>query len=250
MSDTTPSVRIGLILPSGNILAEGQIHDMLPPTIGLHVTRLRLTGSSDADLDGMLADLSQAASLVADTRPDLIAFNCTAVSTRRPGSDREIADRIESETGIPTITTGSALLEGLRALKARRIVLVTPYIDAVVARETAFFEWHGIEVLTALGADINGNWEMAQEPEQRWQEMCLAAQDDRAEAYVLSCTAIRTHDIIAPLEEALKRPVLTSNQALAWLALRRTGAAQARPGFGRLMQMPVEDGRKHQGGKK
>jgi maleate isomerase len=242
MSCNESPVRIGMILPSGNILAESQIRDMVPATAELHVTRLRLTGSSDADLDGMLTDLSQAASLVADTRPDLIAFNCTAVSTRRPGSDSEIAERIERETGYPAITTGTALIEGLRALNARKIVLVTPYIDAVVARETAFFEWHGVKVLGAHGAGINSNWDMAQEPEARWQDMCLAALDDRAEAYVLSCTAIRSHRIIAPLEEALQRPVLTSNQALAWLAMRRTGVAPDRPGFGRLMKMPVEDG--------
>ena len=58
-----------------------------------------------------------------------------------------------------------------------------------------------------------------------------------AEACFISCTAIRSAGLIAPLEAELGMPVLTSNQAMAWHATRRLGLPDAVPGFGRLMTL-------------
>lgn len=231
-----PRARIGVIVPSGNILAEDQLRAMLPDEIGMHVTRLRLTGSSDADLDGMLRDLPLAAGLLADARVDLMAFNCTAVSTRSPEADAAIATDIATRTGIPAVTTATALTAGLAALGTRRIVLVTPYIAPVVEREAAFLAHAGIEVLGRCGAGIDSNWDMATAPARRWHDLTLEHRDDAAEAYVLSCTAIDTARIVAPLEAELGRPVLTSNQALAWHAARRVGAPPRANGYGALFE--------------
>lgn len=232
------SARIGMLVPSGNILVEEQVRAMMPAEIALHVTRLPLTGSSEAALSAMIENLAQAAQMLADARVDLIAFNCTAVSTRSPDADADIARQITQATDTPAVTTGEALAKGLLALKARRIVLVTPYLDAIVERETAFFAHHGFEVLAAVGDGMDSNWEMASAPAQRWYDLTIANRDDRADAYVLSCTAIRSAEVIEALECALERPVLTSNQALAWLAARRAGVATAVPGFGVLLQTP------------
>lgn len=229
--------RIGMIVPSGNILAEGQVQAMLPADVGLHVTRLRLTGSSDADLDGMLRDLPLAAGLLADARVDLIAFNCTAVSTRSPQADAAIERLIADQTGIAAVTTAAALVAGLRALAARRIVLVTPYIEAVTAREAVFFTHHGFEVLSQAGAGIDSNWDMAQVPRRVWQDMTERQRHADADAYVLSCTAIDTAEIIEPLEASLGRPVLTSNQAVTWYAARRAGSRLSVPRYGGLFRL-------------
>ena len=39
-----PSPSIGLIIPSSNRLTEPQFHRYAPPGVGIHVTRLRMTG--------------------------------------------------------------------------------------------------------------------------------------------------------------------------------------------------------------
>lgn len=235
--DREVRARIGVMVPSGNILAEEQLHALMPPEVALHVTRLPLTGSSDADLDGMTRALPLAARMLADARVDLIAFNCTAVSTRAPDADAAIVARIAEAAATPAVTTGEALVAGLRALEARRVVLVTPYIAPVVAREAAFLAHHGAEVLAAVGKGIDTNWEMGRAPPRVWHDYTLAQRHAQADAYVLSCTAIRTLGAIAPLEAALGRPVLTSNQAIAWLALRRCGIATPLPGAGRLFEV-------------
>ncbi|MFM7419033.1 MAG: Asp/Glu racemase, partial [Alphaproteobacteria bacterium] len=64
-----------------------------------------------------------------------------------------------------------------------------------------------------------------------------AAAHPGAHALFISCTAIRSAGLIASLEAELGLPVMTSNQVMAWHALRRLGVADACPGFGRLMDL-------------
>ena len=55
-----------------------------------------------------------------------------------------------------------------------------------------------------------------------------------SEALFISCTGLRTARLPAILEERLGRPILTSNGALAWHALRLAGVAETRPDQGAL----------------
>lgn len=228
---------IGMLLPSGNIVAERQVRAMLGPGVALHTTRLPLTGSSETQLMAMIDGLEQAAGLLADARVDQIAFNCTAVSTFQPDAEAEIVRRIGGVSrGAPAVTTADVLLAALRALGARRIALVTPYIEAVTRREAAYFEHHGFTVASHASYGIDGNWDMACKPPETWFDLAVANRRDDVDAYLLSCTAIETAEVIEPLEAALGRPVLTSNQALAWHCQRSAGITAAVPGFGRLLR--------------
>ena len=157
--------RMGLLVPSGNSVAEPEIHAMLPAGVTALVTRLALTGSSAPELEAMLEALEPAARLLADARPGLIGFHCTAVSTFAPDRAGSIRARIEAATGLPACSTADGILAALsRRLRVRRLVLVTPYIEPVHAREVAWLAAHGVEVAggSCLGVDTNG--EMARIP--------------------------------------------------------------------------------------
>lgn len=228
---------LGMLLPSGNVVAERQVRAMLAPGVALHTTRLPLTGSSEAQLLAMIDGLEAAAALLADARVDLIAFNCTAVSTFKPDAEADIVRRIGGVSrGAPALTTADALLAALRRLGARRIALVTPYIEAVTRREAAYLRHHGYEIACEASCGIDSNWDMACAPAATWYDFTLANRRDDADAYLLSCTAIESAEVIEPLEAALGRPVLTSNQALAWHCQRSAGITVPVPGFGRLLR--------------
>lgn len=229
---------IGMLLPSGNLVAERQMQQMLAPRVALHTTRLPLTGSSETQLKAMIDNLEAAARLLADARVDQIAFNCTAVSTFDPASEPAISKRIADATNTTALTTAQALVAALNYLSARRIVLITPYIEAINRREKVFFAHHGFDVVHDVGYDIETNWDMAQQPPATWAEFTLANRRAQADAYVLSCTAIESADVIDELERELGKPVLTSNQALAWYCQRQGGIQQAVQGFGTLLASP------------
>lgn len=262
--DYATRARLGVLVPSGNTVVEPELRAMLPAGVGLFVTRLPLTGSSEAELLAMLDTLESGTKLLADARPDAIAFHCTAVSTFAPHMAGEIRARMERASPIPAMATADAILAALEALgdartesmtRTTRILLVTPYIEPVHQRE--------IEYLTASGFHVTGggcmgvatNAEMARIPpeaiadrvlaEARGVEASLLDGGPQAGTHLvgadvcfISCTAIRSAGLIAPLEAALGIPVITSNQALAWYALRRLGIADTPSGFGRLFDIP------------
>lgn len=227
--------RFGLIMPSGNRVAEGELLAMLPTDISLHVTRLRLTGSSPEELAAMTHDIDNAASLVGDVQPVLTGFHCTAVSTQDAALEAEILTRASAASGGTVVATSEALVAALRGLNAKKIVMVTPYLDHIVSSEVAFLDRHGITVLDAFGLGLNSTGEMASVDPERWCALTRERRRDDAEAYFLSCTAIRTLGSVERLEALLGRPVITSNQVMAWHMLRRAGFADKPPGFGRLL---------------
>ena len=56
--------RIGMLLPSVNSAAEPQVKAMSPDGVSFHTTRLRLKGSSESDIMGMVENVEDAASLI------------------------------------------------------------------------------------------------------------------------------------------------------------------------------------------
>lgn len=231
--------RIGFLVPSGNVVSEPELHAMMPPGVTALVTRLELRGSSEPELLRMVDNLEPATRLLADARPALVAFHCTAVSTFAPAMAEDIPRRMAAATGLPATATAEGIIAAFAALGTRRILLVTPYIAEVHEREIAFLAAHGIAVVGGSMLGLNTNAEMAVLPAERIldQVRAAAAASVGAEACFISCTAIRSAPLIAPLEAELGMPVVTSNQIMAWHALRRCGIANAVPGFGRLMTL-------------
>ena len=224
-----------MLVPSGNSVAETELRAMLPDDVTMLTTRLALRGSSEAELMAMLTDLDNAASLLGHAEPDAIAFHCTAVSTFAPHLAGEIRDRITAATGRPAIATADAILAAFQALDARRVLLVTPYVQPVHQREIAFLAANGVTVVGGSCLGVDSNTEMARiAPEAIAAQVRAAASGVAADACFISCTAIRSAGLIEDLEGTLGMPVITSNQVLVWHALRVLGVTRSVTGFGQL----------------
>ena len=231
-------LRAGILVPSGNSVAEPEIRAMVPAGVSALVTRLPLRGSSRAELMTMLDGLEAAARLLADAQVDVIVFHCTAVSTFAPDLAMTIRDRIRAATGLPCFTTADAIIEALRRLQARRVTLLTPYIGEVHRREADFLVAGGFEVADSAWLGIDTNAEMGRcEPETLlgWAQREAVAQ---ADACLISCTAIKSLPIVAALERRIAMPVLTSNQCMVWYLLDQQGIAPSDRRFGRLFETP------------
>jgi maleate isomerase len=227
-------LRAGILIPSGNSVAEPELRAMQVAGISLLVTRLSLRGSSKPELMRMLDRLEAASELLADAQVGCIVFHCTAVSTFAPDLARGIRERIEAASGVRCFTTADAILAALAHLKTGKVALLTPYIDDVHRREIEFLQANGIRVAGGAHLGIDTNAEMAKlQPEAilDWASRHVA---DEADACLLSCTAIKSAGVIARLETRCGRPVVTSNQAMMWRLLRSSGIDDVVGGFGRL----------------
>jgi maleate isomerase len=230
--------RLGILVPSGNSVAETELRAMLPDSVTMLTTRLALRGSSEDELMAMLTDLDNAAALLGHAEPDAIAFHCTAVSTFAPHMAGEIRDRITAATGRPAIATADAILSAFRVLATKRVLLVTPYVEQVHRREIAFLVENGLTIVGGSWLGVDRNTEMARiAPKVIAAQVRKAASGISADACFISCTAIRSAGVIADLEASLGIPVLTSNQVLVWHALHTLEVHQRVEGFGGLFEV-------------
>ena len=228
--------RIGLLLPSVNRAAEPQIHAMLPKGVSLHTTRLRLRASDEDAINEMVSDVERGAAMLADADVDLIVFHCTAASMFAPGFDDGIIERIENATGKNATSTSKGCLEAFELFGAKKITLTTPYIQETNDREVAYLASHNVKVLSETGAGIGGDGAamLAIEPEE-WRRRVNAQDEPESQAAFISCTAVRAVEAIEPIEADIDKPVITSNQAMLWHALRKLDIDDRPQGFGRLM---------------
>ena len=233
---TKPTPRIGLIVPASNTAAEVQFQRYAPAGVGVHTTRLRMTGKWQKPLREMETAISDAAAMLSDTSPGVIVFHCTANSMAEGQSgEARILEIVEKASGCRALTTGLAVKEALAQLRLRKLVLISPYVKATNEHEIEFLGEAGYEVIHDLGLGLTGGGdEYLRITPRQWAD--LTAENARAEAdgYFLSCTATSMIDAIEDIERRLDKPVVNSNQAVLWAALRRLEIAEPIAGLGRL----------------
>jgi len=230
-----PEARIGLIIPSSNRLTEPQFQRHAPPGVAVHVTRLRMTGRWHRPLQELQQAIAEAAAALSDVRPGIIVFHCTASSMEEgPTGAARVIEIVENASGCPAITTGQAITHALKHLGVKRLVLISPYVEKTHQREVRYLRAAGFEVVHGLGLGLSGSEEYTAVTPERWLE--IAGENSRAEAegYLLSCTNTRGIEVIEALERSLKRPVVTSNQAVLWACLKQLHLIQPIAGLGRL----------------
>ena len=205
--------------------------------VGMFTTRVPMaTVATPATLAAMGVHLEAAAALlVPGSRLDVIGFSCTS-GTVAIGC-AAVAEAIRrARPGIAVTTPIEAGAEGLRQLGCRRISLLVPYRQATADLVSGFFEDHGFAIDRKATFDLDGDPDM-----NRVTAEDLIAAGSRiihheSDALFISCTGLRTAPVIAALEAAIGKPVVTSNQALAWHALRLGNVGDRVAGRGRLFE--------------
>jgi maleate isomerase len=232
--------RIGLIIPSSNRLTEPHFNRYAPEGVQTNVTRLRMTGPHRVPLLDLLPKIAEAAEMLADAQCDVIVFHCTASSTEagREGEAR-VLETVRAATGKQAATTGTALLEALGALRARRLVALSPYMEEASAKEIGFLEEAGLEVIRDRSLNLAGSDDYLSVTPADWLRIIEEESDPSADAYLLSCTNIHSLDIIEAAERGTGKPVVASNQATLWTCLRMCGLQDAVPGLGQLFALDL-----------
>jgi maleate isomerase len=235
--------RIGLVVPPGNVAMERELPRYLADSVVMNVNRLsRPTPAvTKESLLVMIASLDQA---VCDLsmcypKPSIIIYGCTSGSfVSGPGKEADLAKRITGLVDIPAVTTSTAVLMGLRAVGAKRVFLLTPYIDDVTAHEVTMLEHHGFPVGGVDSFRCLDTRDIAKISTGQVEELMLRHADDvkRCDAVLISCTQLLTMDKIDALEKALGKPIVTSNQSSLWAALKLIGAPAGRNAPGRLFE--------------
>jgi maleate isomerase len=216
---------------------------MAPEGVSVHTARVfnpevtKEEEKEEAMLE-MSAELLKAAREVASVQPGVIIYACTTASfIKGPGYDKELGEKIKSETGIPGYSTTTAVAEALKALGLKRIALATPYAKSIGEREAAFLlkGIPGMEVVSEKHLGYVANLPKGRLTPQSAYQTAREVDVPDADGIFISCTNWRTMEIIEELEGDCGKPVVSSTQASFWMALKTLGVAGLK-GFGSLFQ--------------
>jgi maleate isomerase len=231
--------KIGRISPSPETVGAEEWRRSMPDGVCLVETRTLVHDVTVEGLAEAVTQVERAALELASAEVDLILQAGTAIAFFRGlGHDAELSRRIAAATGIRATTSLTAVVEALRALGIRRPAIATSYIADIDARLKDVLEKSGFEVAAIKGMGIQKSIDMGKvKPEETYRlAKDVARSAPGADGILVSCGNLRSFEAIEPLETDTGLPVVTSNQAGLWQALRLVGVNEHLPNLGRLLR--------------
>ena len=208
---------LGLLELSTEVVMAKELLAFLPTTAGLYTGRMEFGGdASIAGLSAVSTAIPSATALLPEADwMHAIIYGCTSgtIVLGEPTVARLIHT---SRPGVSVVTPIGAVLKALAALQVRKIAVVTPYVQEVNMAVAGVLTSAGIEIVSARTLDQLSGEEMFRTPSSTFMEAALEADCPEAEAIFISCTGIIVSPFLYELEQRLGKPVISSNQAIAW----------------------------------
>jgi maleate isomerase len=224
--------RVGVIIPSLNVVVEDDFRRDLPANVGLHISRVRLGKSQGRVTQAALLEAGRDAvtnsTLLSDAGMDAIAFNCTGASlSDGPEGALRLRDEIAKATSTPSTTTILSVVRALRASGLRRIVHVCPFTPEFGADEAAFLRAEGFDLVASRGLNFTDARVAAKLSPREICDIAACLDHSESEGLFLACANVRAMEATEALQQRLGKPVVTSNQAVLWDLLDMIGHADA-----------------------
>jgi maleate isomerase len=186
-------------------------------------------------LESMAGHIAASASLFPQTISfDAVGYGCTS-GTAQIGVSK-IERLVKFGTQTKTVSQPvSALVAACEHLGLKCIALLSPYIESVSANLRQVLQDSGVETPAFGTFGEAEEFKVVRISGASVMEAATAlVRDSQVDGIFLSCTNLRTLDLITPLEAALDMPVLSSNLVLAWHLAQLSGNPEALSGPGRL----------------
>ncbi len=237
--------RIGLIVLASDHTIEHEYHQVLSGLEGVTVYGSRVLNDpsiTPETLAAMESRIPAACEMILPGMPlDVVAYGCTSASMVI-GEDK-IFDRIhEARQGVPCTTPVTAARAAFQALGVKHFALLTPYVEEINLWMRDFFQSQGFQV-PVMGSFNQGNDnDAARISLESIRDAALTlGQDPAVDGVFVSCTSLRLVAVVEELEQALGKPVSSSNHAMIWHSLRLAGVEEPLEGFGQLMRSGLAD---------
>ena len=217
--DDPSAVPMGLIVLQTDETIEPEFRSLfIDDKSPLYVSRIPSGAEVNTDtLAQMETDLPAAADLLPKARPyRVVGYGCTSASSVI-GSDR-VEQMVMQNCNTATVTNPlRAASACARHLGVSKFALLSPYIEEVNTPLRRAFAEQGISM------DVFGTFGESEEAkvvristDSVVDAAVRLGRDSTVDAVFLSCTNLRTLTAIPRIEAQIGKPVLSSNQSLAW----------------------------------
>jgi len=237
------------MVPSSNTTMETEIPAMLrarealrPERFTFHSSRMRMRKVTKEELAAMEDQSDRCATELADARVDVMGNAClVAIMSRGRGYHRQSEERLarvaaESGRAIPIVSSAGALIEGLHAIGAKRISVITPYLRPLTELMLDYVRAEGIEVIDSISLEIADNLAVGARDPLALADLVKDLKIEGADAIVLSaCVQMPSLTAIPIVQARFPIPVLSAAVATTWRMLKVLGLEPIVPDAGALL---------------
>ena len=241
--------RIGQIVPSSNTTMETEIPAILrareevePERFTFHSSRMRMKQVTKEELAAMDADSDRCAAELADARVDVLGYAClVAIMSMGKGYHCQSQTRLQAVTAkegspAPVVTSAGALVDGLRALGAKRIAMIAPYMKPLTKMVADYIEHEGFEVADAIALEIPDNVEVGRRDPLALVDIYKRLDLSNVDVLVLSsCVQMPSLAAIPLVEQECGLPVTSAAVSTTYQMLNALGLRRRAPNAGALL---------------
>ena len=213
-----------------------------PERFTFHSSRMRMRKVTKEELAGMDADSGRCAIELVDARVDVLGYAClVAIMSMGKGYHRESEARLHEITtkeGHPTpvVTSAGALVAGLKALRAKKISLIAPYLKSLTVLVVDYIEAEGINVTESISLEIPDNLEVGRHEAMALVRIYRDLKLKGVDALVLSsCVQMPSLAAVPIVEEQCGVPVVSASICTTHQMLQRLGLKTYVPKAGSLL---------------
>jgi len=229
---------LGMIFPPANYPVPPEARLLYPSGIRFLAAGVGLERMTPEGYDRVFDRIVPAAQKLAKDGANAISVMGTSLTFYKGAEfNEQLMKTVTQATGLPSTTMSTGIVEGLKAAGGRRIAVATAYNEEVSRRLKVFLEESGFEVLTVKGLGI-----------ERFEDRPPVTHDEllnfsagvyeaapKADALVISCGALKTLDLIVPLEERCQVPVVSSTPHALRASVRLLGLSGQAKGYGSVL---------------
>lgn len=242
------SYRIGQIVPSSNTTMETEIPAILRAREALfaerftfHSSRMRMKKVTKEELEKMDADSDRCAIELSDAAVDVLGYAClVAIMSMGKGYHRISEKRLHQRTIdnghiAPVVTSAGALVDGLHAVGAKRVSILTPYMKPLTQLVIDYIENEGIEVVDSISLEIPDNLDVGRQDPLAPVEITKKLNTNVDVIVASACVQMPSLPSVQLIEDRVGLPVLSSSVATTYMMLKKLGLETRVDGFGSLL---------------
>ena len=235
--------RLGLLVLATDFTIEHEWRAIMAGLRGVALYESRILNDAQITpetLRAMEPRIAAATDLILPGAPlDVVAYGCTSAAMAI--GEEKVFGHIRSVRPQAKCTTPiTAAFAAFRALKARRIGVLTPYRADVNRIVADYIRARGFEVPVFGSFNEQDDGVVATiTPASVKHGVETLLSHAAVDAVFVSCTSVRLAEAAREVEAETGVPVTSSNHAMAWHALRLAGVDDVMPQWGRLFEAPL-----------
>jgi arylmalonate decarboxylase len=227
---------IGMIVPPANFSVPPEARQLYPTGMAFIGEGLAFSGMTIDGYNEAVPRIVPAAVKLKNRGATAISIMGTSLTFYKGAAfNQELIESVHKATGLPATSMSNGIVDGLKVAGAKRVAVATAYTDTVNATLVRFLKESGFEVLHIRGLNLTGNTiSVAQD---QLYDFCAGAfgAAPRADALLVSCGALKTLELLVPLETKCKVPVVSSTPHALMNAVRLCGVNPRTSGYGSVL---------------